>query len=93
MLDPEDAKEITIPHIVLASKDEPADMVAGFKQVIESNGIGGLVTTYPMFHGWMGSNARLGDDEGRREYTRGHAQLIEFFQTYLLADSLGISGS
>jgi hypothetical protein len=72
MLDPADAKEITIPHIVLASKDEPADNVAGFKEVIEGNGIGGFVTTYPtMHHGWLGSSADLLNEECFNVYTQG----------------------
>ncbi|KAL4912429.1 hypothetical protein BDW62DRAFT_216308 [Aspergillus aurantiobrunneus] len=83
MLDPADAEEITIPHAVLASKDEPIDMVAGFKAVIESRDIPGYVTTYPMFHGWMGSSAKLGDDEARKEYIRGYTELLGFFQKYL----------
>jgi hypothetical protein len=74
MLDPADAKEINIPHMVLASKDEPAEPVAGFKAVIEDRlgAIGGFVETYTtMFHGWMGTNAKLDQDEGRNGYIRG----------------------
>lgn len=84
MLDPADAEKIAFPHLVLASKDEPVGAVAGFKTTIESKRNGGYVETYSMFHGWMGSNARLGDPEGRREYSRGYNELLEFFQVYLL---------
>ena len=66
-----DAEKIAIPHIVLASKDEPADAVADYKQVIESNGIGGCVETYStMPHGWMGARADLENEEPRKEYVR-----------------------
>lgn len=74
MLDPNDAKEINIPHMVLASKDEPAEPVAGFKTVIEdrSGAIVSFVETYAtMFHGWMGTNAKLHDVESRDGYIRG----------------------
>ena len=68
----EDALNISIPHIVLASKDEPADAVADYKEVMESNGKGGLVETYrTMHHGWMGARADLKDAANLKEYERG----------------------
>ena len=51
MLDVTDAKALTIPHIVLASKDEPAEAVAGYADVI-ANGKGGVVETYPTMVYW-----------------------------------------
>jgi hypothetical protein len=45
-MDTADAKALTIPHIVLASKDEPAIMVGEYASVI-ANGKGGLVEIYP----------------------------------------------
>ncbi|KAJ5196750.1 dienelactone hydrolase [Penicillium cf. viridicatum] len=83
MLDPADAKEINIPHMVLASKDEPAEPVAGFKTVIEDRlgAIGGFVETYTkMFHGWMGTNAKLDQEESRNGYIRGYTQVIDFLR-------------
>lgn len=72
MLDPIDAKEITIPHIVLASKDEPGEQTAGYKSIIEASGIGGFVITYPdMYHGWMGSKANLEKEDSLAGYTQG----------------------
>jgi hypothetical protein len=54
-MDVADAAPLSIPHIVLASKDEPADAVTGYTRVIESNESGGHVETYAtMWHGWMG---------------------------------------
>lgn len=42
-----------------------------YKQVIESNGIGGLVETYStMHHGWCGAKAKLDDEENLKEYKR-----------------------
>lgn len=73
MLDPTDAKKITIPHLVMASKDEPSDQVAGFKEIIESNGIAGSsLTTYTtMHHGWMGSKANLVEEDTYAGYKQG----------------------
>ncbi|KAK9384427.1 dienelactone hydrolase [Lipomyces mesembrius] len=71
-------------HVVLASKDEPADAVADYKEVIESNGKGGFVETYStMHHGWMGARANLEDEANLKEYIRGYTQFAEFFKKYL----------
>lgn len=67
-----DAEKITIPHIVLVSKDEPADTVATYAEAIRSNKLDSHVETYSkMWHGWMGARARLDQDEGRAGYVRG----------------------
>jgi uncharacterized LabA/DUF88 family protein len=71
-MDVADALPIAIPHIVLASKDELLEAVAGYAKTIESNSKGGIVETYPtMWHGWMGARADLDREESRAEYTRG----------------------
>jgi dienelactone hydrolase len=71
-MDPADARALSIPHIVLASKDEPASAVAAYADIIAENGTGGHVETYPtMWHGWMGARADLAAEASRAEYTRG----------------------
>ncbi|KAL3472581.1 hypothetical protein BJX99DRAFT_235210 [Aspergillus californicus] len=83
-LEKADAERLTIPHIVLASKDEPTGMVEEYSRVIDSSEIGGQVETYSsMWHGWMGARANLDDEHNRAEYTRGYAQLAGFFKKYL----------
>jgi hypothetical protein len=75
-MDVADAASLSIPHIVLASKDEPVDAVTGYARVIESNESGGHVETYStMWHGWMGARADLDGEESRAEYTRGSETL------------------
>ncbi|BDD64357.1 hypothetical protein MAP00_009182 [Monascus purpureus] len=84
LLDKADAERLTIPHIVLASKDESAQTVADYKTVIASNEKGGHVETYgTMWHGWMGTRANLENEDSRNEYARGYGQLAEFFKKYL----------
>ncbi|KAJ5727042.1 hypothetical protein N7493_006069 [Penicillium malachiteum] len=76
---PENWKVLWIPHIVLASKDEPADVVKGYAETI-STGKGGYVETYSdMWHGWVGARANLKQEESRAEYTRGYNKLGDFF--------------
>ncbi|KIW37572.1 uncharacterized protein PV06_10218 [Exophiala oligosperma] len=71
-MDKADAEKLTIPHIVLASKDEPADTVTAYTEIIKTNGVGGVVETYhTMWHGWMGARADLETKESREEYSRG----------------------
>jgi hypothetical protein len=68
----EDAEKMTIPHICLASPQEPADVVKDYETILGSEGKIGEVETYPtMFHGWMGAHANLQDPENVKEYERG----------------------
>ncbi|KAI2694763.1 hypothetical protein CBS147372_9602 [Penicillium roqueforti] len=79
-----DAEKLTIPHIVLASKDESADVVNEYSQIISSNEFGGKVETYSsMWHGWMGARAKLDDEHSCAEYTRGYNQFADFFKNFL----------
>ncbi|KAF7588376.1 hypothetical protein BBP40_005769 [Aspergillus hancockii] len=81
--DKSDAEKLAIPHIVLASKDEPVEEVQGYAEVISKNGIGGHVETYQtMWHGWMGARANLDGEESNAEYRRGYTQVADFFEGY-----------
>lgn len=81
MLDEADAKAQTAPHILLASKDEPADKVALYKEVM---GDKAEVTTYEnMHHGWMGARSDLKNEENVKEYERGYKQAADFFAKHL----------
>ena len=74
-LEIEDAKKLTVPHILLASNGEPEDVVGEyFDLLVEGEGKekGHVVETYKtMHHGWMGARAKLGEEENLKEYTRG----------------------
>jgi dienelactone hydrolase len=72
LMDKADAEKLTTPHAVLASNEEPADVVQAYKEIIAANGIGGFVETYEnMWHGWMGARADLKGEESAREFIRG----------------------
>ncbi|KAL7269227.1 hypothetical protein RUND412_008122 [Rhizina undulata] len=85
MVDPEEARKISIPHLMLASKDEPAEDVAAYKSILGSSENKeirekSVVETYPnMFHGWMAARSNLEDEENRREYEKGYKQLVSWF--------------
>lgn len=68
----EDAETVTIPHAILASKDEPVDEVEAYDEAIKRKRLGGFVETYgDMWHGWMGARADLQKEASLKEYTRG----------------------
>ena len=69
-LDIEDAKALTIPHLLLASKDEPTDVVEAFASTAKPTN--SEVHTFPdSIHGWMGARADLADKHCCDEYLRG----------------------
>ncbi len=71
-LDAADAREVTIPHIVLASNGEAVDVVKEYHEVLVGEGKPNVVETYAtMHHGWMGARAKLGEEENLKEYERG----------------------
>ncbi|KAL3457207.1 Alpha/Beta hydrolase protein [Aspergillus heterothallicus] len=85
LMDKADAGKLTIPHAILASKEEPADVVQAYKESIVAREPGGFVGTYEsMWHGWMGARADLKGEESAREYIRGYEQIAGFFEKYLL---------
>lgn len=68
----DDAAGLSIPHIVLASKNETSDEIEVYSKTVATNGHGGYVETYPdMWHGWMGSRADLVNGHSRGEFARG----------------------
>lgn len=81
-VDPEDAKKIQIPMMMLASEGEDADTVRKFgealatrEKVVERFG--------EQIHGWMSARAELGDEGKRAAYEKGYAMVIEFVGKYL----------
>ncbi|KAL2001667.1 hypothetical protein VTN02DRAFT_1420 [Thermoascus thermophilus] len=84
-LDTNDARNMTIPHVVLASPDESKEEIADYKAALEARtDIGSEVETYgTMFHGWMGARANLEDEANKKEFERGYKQIATFFGKYL----------
>lgn len=80
-MDKKDAEVQTAPHLLLASKDEPADIVEAYKTAM---GDRVEITTYgTMHHGWMGARADLKDEKNVEEFKRGYEQAGAFFSKYL----------
>ncbi|KAJ0413384.1 hypothetical protein BJY00DRAFT_306363 [Aspergillus carlsbadensis] len=85
LMDKADAENLTIPHAVLASNEEPANVVQAYQEIIAAKGIGGFVETYEkMWHGWMGARADLKGEDSAREFIRGYEKVAEFVEKYLM---------
>ena len=71
-LDKEDALKLTIPHLILASPGEPADILNQYAEIFASGEkIGEVKTYHNMFHGWMGARADLRNPEYAKGFEQG----------------------
>ncbi|KAL0937590.1 dienelactone hydrolase [Colletotrichum truncatum] len=77
MVEPEDAKGIKIPLIMLASKDEPEDAVKQFEENLTT--AKHVETFKDQIHGWMAARSDLEDARVKEEYTRGYKTVLQFF--------------
>lgn len=81
MVDPNDAKDITIPLCMLASKDEDPEAVKGFKENLKVNNH--VETFSDQIHGWMAARANLEDQRVADEYRRGYQISLDFFHKHI----------
>ncbi|PKX96158.1 dienelactone hydrolase family protein [Aspergillus novofumigatus IBT 16806] len=80
MVDPNDAKNVTIPMAMLASKDENPKDVEAFGANFK---VDHYVETFPtQIHGWMAARSNLEDEEVRKEYERGYKTALSFLQKH-----------
>ena len=81
MVDPNDAKNISIPLAMLASKDEDAKAVEAFAAELKGKK---LVKTYgDQIHGWMAARSNLDDANVAKQYEDGYKTLLDFFHEHL----------
>lgn len=89
MLSVDDAKKATVPQLVLPSKDEPKDAVAGWKTALETHATpvvaekSSVQIFETMHHGWMGARANLEEEENRVEYEKGYRKVVHFLKEVL----------
>lgn len=81
MVDPEDGGKLTIPVLVLASKDEDATAIKSFQEKLT---VKHHVETFgDQVHGWMTARGKLEDEKVKKEYERGYKTVLEFFHEHL----------
>lgn len=80
MVDPNDAKNVTIPMAMLASKDENPKDVEAFGANLK---VDHYVETFStQIHGWMAARSNLEDEDVRKEYERGYKTALSFLQKH-----------
>jgi len=85
MLDTSDIEGSTIPHMCLASKDEPPEAVEAYKKSLESRGDKhSYLKHFPdSIHGWMAARSNLSDPAQKNQYKEGYEETIKFFKNTL----------
>ena len=77
MIDPAGAEKISVPYILLASGEDPADTVKEFESNLK---VPHHVETFAdQVHGWMAARADLSNSRVKEEYARGYKTLLDFF--------------
>jgi hypothetical protein len=77
MVDPEDASMVSIPFLMLPSKDEDKEAVAGFEKNLK---VTKEVHTFDdQIHGWMAARGDLSDEKVKKAYEKGYQLVLNFF--------------
>jgi len=76
-VNPEDAKSIKIPLVMLASKDEDAEAVKKFEANLTKDKYVEIFSD--QIHGWMAARGDLDNPRVKEEYERGYKTVLEFF--------------
>ena len=83
-MDAADAAKISIPQMVLASKDEPKDDIAAYDAALQ---VPKHVETFDdQIHGWMSARTNLEDARVRAEFERGFKLAADWFGKYMRGD-------
>ena len=80
MVDPNDAKAVTVPFATLASKDEDPAAIDAYSKSLQVPSYTETFST--QIHGWMAARANLEDAEVRKEYVRGYETALGFLHKY-----------
>ncbi|RMZ78739.1 hypothetical protein DV737_g3765, partial [Chaetothyriales sp. CBS 132003] len=76
MVDPADAEGISIPYLLIASKDEDVETIKNFESNLK---VPHQVETFSdQIHGFMAARADLSDPHVKEEYARGYETVLGF---------------
>lgn len=81
MVDAKDALKVTIPMVMLASKDEDANEVKAFENNLKPPHH--IETWSTQIHGWMAARGDLEDPEVRKEYENGYKTVLGFLNEHM----------
>jgi dienelactone hydrolase len=77
MVDASDAEGLSVPTMLLASKEEPEEEVKKFESNLKV--VKHVEVFKDQIHGWMAARADLNDSRVKEEYERGYKTVVEFF--------------
>lgn len=80
-VDAQDAEKITIPQLMLASMNEPADAVKAFDAALKTPHRVEIFSD--QIHGFMSARADLKDPRVQEEYDRGYKIALDFLAEHL----------
>jgi dienelactone hydrolase len=81
MVDANDAPGITIPFIMLPSKDEPKEDVEKWQKAVKTKN---TVEWFPnQVHGFMAARGDLKDDAVKADYEKAYQMLLNFFHEHM----------
>ncbi|KAI5778700.1 dienelactone hydrolase [Geopyxis carbonaria] len=89
MMDAEDAAKLTVPHFVLATKDEDAETTEKVRGIIENHQDEAVRTKSQVmrwegtFHGFMAARVDLKDAESKAYYEKGYKKLVHWLKEVL----------
>ncbi|KAF4537507.1 Dienelactone hydrolase [Lasiodiplodia theobromae] len=81
MVDPADAPKVTIPYLMLPSKDEDKEAVKAWQQGLKVKNHVELFDD--QIHGFMAARSNLSDARVKEEYTRGYKTVLSWFHENL----------
>ena len=77
MIDPTGADKISVPFILLASGEDPAETIKEFQRKL--NVPYHVEIFADQVHGWMAARGDLFNPRVKEEYARGYQTLLNFF--------------
>jgi dienelactone hydrolase len=81
MVTADDAPGITIPYVMLPSKDESREDIEKWEKGLKVPHLVEWFTS--QIHGWMTARGDLEDEEVKKEYERGYKTLLDFFHKHM----------
>lgn len=81
MVDPKDAPNVTIPMLMIPSKDEPKEDVDKYEQGLQVPHK--IEWFHDQIHGFMAARGNLEDENVRKAYERGYKEVLSFFNQHL----------
>ncbi|GME49929.1 Dienelactone hydrolase [Neofusicoccum parvum] len=81
MVDPADAEKVSVPYLLIYSKDEDEEAVKNWQKNLKVKGH--IEPFKDQIHGFMAARSDLSDSRVKEEYTRGYKSVLAWFHENL----------